>query len=326
MKFFRITVICSVILLTFFSCQNEEKNIWDIKIDQPSKPIEVVDISKDYFDSSVSTEDFKTKFPWFQGSVSDEDFIKRRTDSAELKIYKEAASKIDLKKLEKDLSELFPRIKHYFTNFQTPKVFTFSSGLQMIQEPIIYDPRQNYLFVDISGFMGENNLNYKSVEKYFQKSMNPQNILPKISETIAFTLVPYDRNNQKFIDELVYRGKILTLQDAFLPHVPDYLKMNYDQEQYQWTASNEENIWNYFVENDLIFSADPKLVERFISPAPFSKFYTEIDNQSSPQVGVFTGWQICRKYFQKNPETQLQEFLEKNVTDIFNQSGYKPKN
>lgn len=80
------------------------------------------------------------------------------------------------------------------------------------------------------------------------------------------------------------------------------------------------------MESNLIFSDDPRLVERFISPGPFSKFYTEIDNESSPQIGIFTGWQICKSYLKQNPETKLLDFLKMDAQTIFNKSGYKPKN
>ena len=174
--------------------------------------------------------------------------------------------------------------------------------------------------------MGENNPNYQGLELYFQKSMNPQNIVPKVSEVYAQFFVPRTNNHQKFIDEMIYNGKIVTLQDAFLPSFPDYLKMNYTQKQHEWAVENEVNIWNYFVENNLVFSDDLRLNERFINPGPFSKFYTEIDNDSSPQIGIFTGWQICRKFFQENPEVKLADFIKMDAQEIFNQSKYKPKN
>lgn len=143
---------------------------------------------------------------------------------------------------------------------------------------------------------------------------------------MAENFVEANTDHQKFIDELIYNGKIMTLQDAFLPDFPDYLKMNYTQKQYDWAKENEVNIWNFFVENNLVFSDDIRLNERFIKPGPFSKFYTEIDNESSPQVGIFEGWQICRKFFQEKPEIKLLDFLKLNAQEIFNQSKYKPKN
>ena len=326
MKFFRILAVSAISCLALYSCKKDADNIWKVEVEAPKEKVQITDISKEFFNPNVPLEEFKAKYPWFQGSVKDEDFVKRRQNPEEIKVYKEAAAKVNLNKLSDDLSLLFERIRHYFPKFKNPKVYTFSSSTQMYQEPVIYDGQQGFLFIDISGFMGEKSEFYKGIEEYFKKTMNPENLLPKTSEAIAFTIAPYSRTEQKFIDQMVYNGKVMTLQDAFLPDVPNHLKMNATAQQYEWSKANEAQIWDYLVENDYIFSPDPRLVERFIAPGPFSKFYTEVDKESSPQIGIFTGWQICRKFFEKKPETKLQEFLQMNATEIFNQSEYKPKN
>lgn len=321
------TVLFSILFLMVMlqSCQKDAKDRWLIKDDFDKPSVAINDISKDYYNETLALENFQKKYPWFQGTVTDSAFAKRRTSKEEQKVYKEAASKVDLKKLSTDLSTLFGRIQYYFPEFKAPTVFTFSSATQMAEEPVIFDPKSNFLFIDISGFLGENNAYYKGIEPYLQKSMNKQNMLPKIAESIAIRLIPFTNTNQKFLDQMVYSGKTMILQDAFLPETPDYLKMHYTQQQYDWATANEVNIWDYFVESDLLFSADTSLQERFISPSPFSKFYTEIDNESSPQIGIFTGWQICRKFLQEKPNVSLDQFIEMNATDIFNQSEYKPK-
>ena len=326
MKFFRYLFFSGIFIFGAVACKKNPENLWEIEIKDSAKKTEIVDISRLFYDLNVPLEDFKNKFPWFQGTVSDEDYAVRRADANEAKIYKEAIAKIDVAKLNKDLSGLFSHIHHYFPEFVAPKVYLYSSALQGIMEPIFYKPEENMLFIDISAFMGENNPNYQGLELYFQKSMNPQNIVPKVSEVFAQSFVPRNIENQKFIDELIYHGKIVTLQDAFLPSFPDYLKMNYTQKQHEWAVENEVNIWNYFVENDLLFSDDNRLDERFLAKAPFSKFYTEIDPKSSPRVGAFIGWQICRQYLEKNPEVTLQKFFKMDAQEIFNQSKYKPKN
>lgn len=325
MKIFRTIALSSLLVLALNSCKKDAQNQWNVEVKNPAEKVEITDISKQFYDPNVSLDQFKTQFPWFQGTVSDADFGKRRTDAGEVKLYKEAIGKIDQNKLQKELQELFSHIKYYFPQFKSPKVFLFSSALQMIQDPIFYDDKGNLLFIDITGFMGDGNPNYKGLELYFQKSMNPQNIVPKVSQIFAENVVKESPDHQKFIDQIILNGKIMMVQDAFLPNFPDYLKMNYTKKQYDWTVANEANIWNYFVENNLIFGDDHRLVERFIAPGPFSKFYTEIDNESSPQVGIFAGWQVCRAYFKEKPDTKLVDFLKMDATTIFNQSGYKPK-
>lgn len=327
MKFFKILSFSSIIVLCLLSCKKDIKNKWNIEIKNPVKNVNIADLSGEFYDPAVSLEDFKKKYPWFQGSVPDAEYGNRRKDTMEIRIYKEAISKINKNQLKNNLIDLFSHIKNYFPKFQTPAVYLYSSVIepQTVTDPIFLREDQNLLFVDITAFMGDGNKNYKGMDLYFQKSMNAENLVPKISLYYASLLVPQRTEQQKFIDALVYQGKIQILQDAFLPKTPDNLKMNYTKEQYQWATANEANVWNYFVENDLLFSPDPNLSERFITVGPFSKFYTEVDRESSPQIGIFTGWQICRSYLQKHPEEKLQVFLHKNATDIFNGSDYRPK-
>lgn len=325
MKIFRIVVLSSILVFAMDSCKKEPENQWKVEVKDTAAKIELTDISKEFYNADIPLDQFKARFPWFQGTVSDADFGKRRADAEEIKIYKEAAAKIDQAKLQKELQDLFSHIRFYFPKFKNPKVYLFSSALQMVQDPIFYDAKGNLLFIDITGFMGDGNANYKGLELYFQKSMNPQNIVPKVSQIFAENIVTESPDHQKFIDKVILNGKIMIMQDAFLPGTPDYLKMNYTKKQYDWAVANEANIWNYFVESNLIFGDDPRLVERFISPGPFSKFYTEIDNESSPQIGIFTGWQICKAYFKQKPETKLADFLKLDATKIFNEAVYKPK-
>lgn len=325
MKFFKYLLFSAVFLIGMISCKKDSKELWKVDVKNPIEKVELTDISKELYDPNVSLESFTQRFPFFQGTVPDEDFVERRKDAEEIKVYKEAISKIDLVKLDKELADLFSHIKNYFPEFKEPKVYLYSSALQGVMDPIFYHAKENMLFIDVTAFMGENNPNYKGLEQYFQKSMNPKNILPKVSEIFAEYFVQPNGNSQKFIDQIVYYGKLMILQDAFIPAEPDALKMNYTPEQYEWAKANETNVWNYFVENNLVFSDDQRLGERFINPAPFSKFYTEIDNESSPQIGIFIGWQICRKFYQKKPETKLADFLKMNAQEIFNQSNYKPK-
>lgn len=327
MKFFRSLFFSSIIAFTFLSCKKENENKWNIEIKNPVKNVSVTDLSGEFYNSEISLEDFKKKYPWFQGSVPDSEYGNRRKDTMEVRIYKEAVSKVNQPKLENDLKDLFSHIKYYFPKFQVPKVYLYSSVVdpQTVIDPVFLREDQNMLFVDISAFLGDGNKNYQGLDLYFQKSMNPENLVPKISLYYASMLVPQRTEQQKFLDALVYQGKIQILQDAFLPKTPDHLKINYTKQQYQWAVANEANVWNYFVENDLLFSADPNLSERFITVGPFSKFYTEVDRESSPQIGIWTGWQICKHYLQKNPNEKLQTFLYKNATDIFNASDYRPK-
>jgi hypothetical protein len=87
---------------------------------------------------------------------------------------------------------------------------------------------------------------------------------------------------------MIYAGKELYLKDLLLPETTDADKIGYKPEQIKWCQENEGYMWRYFIENKMLYDTDQKLIPRFIAPAPFSKFYLEIDNEShsAPAVGL----------------------------------------
>lgn len=320
MKFFRITVILLGITFIMRSCDQKRENRWDIVLKNEIPKVKMIDISEKLYDKNIDLKKFRKEFPWYGGS---DEFLLREKDAREIEIYKEAISKINISSLNQELGRLFAHIDYYFPKFRPPEVCLYSSALQDILSPVTYDMEQNMVFIDISAFMGEGNENYKSIDLYLRRTMNDKNIIPKVSMAFAESIVAVDRNRQKFLDLLVYEGKIMMLQDAFLPDTPNDLKINYTARQHEWAETYESDIWNFFVENNLLFSDDEKLSERFIAPGPFSKFYTETDRESSPQIGVFMGWKICQAYFEQNSGTKLTEFLKLDTETIFNRSLYK---
>lgn len=123
---------------------------------------------------------------------------------------------------------------------------------------------------------------------------------------------------------MVYAGKQLYLKDVILPTYNDADKIGYTPEQLLWCQENESYMWRYFIEDQLLYDDNPKLIPRFISPAPFSKFYLEIDNESPGKVGAWIGWQIVRSYM-KNNEVSLPQLMHTSAKEIFEKSNYKPK-
>ena len=319
-------LLLTALFLTLFSCNKEENDRWNVEV-KTSEPVKITDISAEFYNEKIPFQEFKEKYSFFLApQVPDATYKKKRNNTLERRMYKNAISLNKIPQLEKDLTELFAHVKYYFPKFQNPKVYVFSSATELYQEPILYIPDQKILFIDLSAFMGEKSEYYEGIDNYIKKDMNPENVIARVSETIAIDYVPVTPDQNKFLDKIINQGKLLTLQDAFLPKTLDQYKIGYAKSQQEWAVSNEENIWNYFVENDLLFSDDSNLNERFLNKGPFSKFYTEIDQKSSPRIGTFIGWQICRKYLAEHPEVTLQQFLQKNATEIFNNTNYKPKN
>ena len=100
--------------------------------------------------------------------------------------------------------------------------------------------------------------------------------------------------------------------------------LGYTPDQLAWGMKNEKEIWNFFVSKELLYSTDPDLIKRFISPAPFSKFYLNIDVDSPGQIGQWLGLQIVKAY-QKKEKKSIAELLYTPYRELFEKSKYKPR-
>jgi uncharacterized protein YjaZ len=109
-----------------------------------------------------------------------------------------------------------------------------------------------------------------------------------------------------------------------LPDYTDAERIGYTEDHIKWCQENESYMWEYFVSNKMLYSSDPKLPNRFINLAPFSKFYLEIDNETPGRVGQWVGWQIVRSYMQNN-EVSVIQLLKTDPIELFEKSKYKPK-
>jgi hypothetical protein len=113
--------------------------------------------------------------------------------------------------------------------------------------------------------------------------------------------------------------------DAVMPETSDTLKIGYTQNQLVWCDENEAGIWAYFLENDLLFESDYLKIQKYLAEAPFTPGIGE-KSESAPKLGIWTGWQIVKKYMDKNPEVSLQQLmLESDSQKILSLSKYKPR-
>ena len=109
-----------------------------------------------------------------------------------------------------------------------------------------------------------------------------------------------------------------------MPFHTDAQKITYSEDQLQWARLNEEPMWRHFIEEELLYSTDNKLNQRFLDPAPFSKFGLELDSESPGRLGRYIGWQIVRSFMAKNDNISLNQLLGMPAEDIFKGSNYKP--
>lgn len=265
----------------------------------------------------------KQAYPFmFPVKYKDSFWIAQMKDTLQRELHTETGKKFKNFQTEKlELKKLFQHLKYYFPTFKTPRVITATSNVDYRNKVIVTD---TIALVSLDTYLGSDHYFYEGVQDYIKADLNKEQLVVDMADAYAKGFV-FQSKRTRLLDEFIYAGKRLYFKDVIIPFKTDAEKIGYTQAQLDWAIANEEFIWRYFVDKELLFSTDSKLPNRFINPAPFSKFYLEqIDNESPDKIGQYIGWQIVRAYMQKN-DVSLQQMLNEDVETIFNKAKFKPR-
>jgi gliding motility-associated lipoprotein GldB len=307
--------------ILFFGCVKDT----GIEKDINAVPINVEILRFDKLFGTAHLNDLpnlKRNYPvFFPKKFHDTIWEMKMNDSLTQQLYVEVMKKYwSERKLKVDLEGLFKHIKYYFSNFKTPNVVTANSDVDYRNKIFIAD---NMLVISLDNYLGSDHFFYEGIPSYVVENMKESQIISDVASIYSQMYVPKIQS-RTFLAQMIYYGRILYLKDLWLPKTSDEIKIGYSQEKLKWIQENETEIWRNFVENEYLYSTNPKLISRFIDPAPFSKFYLEIDNDSPGMVGRFIGWQIVKSYMDKN-DVGLDKLLTISEEEIFKKSKYKPK-
>ena len=306
---------------SFYTCKKDNGIDKDIaKID--------IDFTVESFDrifAESSPKDLpklKKGFPFlFSSKFSDSIWINKMQDTLQLQLSNETNRVFsDFKSARSEIKKLFQHLKYYFPEFKTPRVITVTSNVDYRNKVIVTD---SIVLIALDTYLGEDHEFYSGIPQYLVQNFNKNQITPDLASEYA-KKYSYQQQKRTFLDEMIYFGKILYFKDMVLPLKTDSEKIGYTQGQLDWAKANESEIWRFFIENELLYSTDSSFSGRFMNPAPFSKFYLELDSESPGRIGQYIGLQIVKAYM-KNNNVPLSKMLISNPIEIYNNSKFKPR-
>lgn len=264
------------------------------------------------------------------GTVQDTAYYQNLRTVLAQKEYQDLAAEVrakfpDLKQQETELTDAFKRISYFFPKQKLPRIISFLSGFA-VQTPIGND----YIGIGLDMFLGADSKFYpalvQSIPHYISRRFTPENIRPRVVETlIREDIFPERENDRSLLDKMIYNGKVVYLMSELMPDLADSILVGYTNNQEDWCKTYEAEIWAYFINENLLFETDYLKIQKFLTDAPFTPGIGE-GNQSSPKLGVWTGWQIVRKYMDKHPEITLQQLMSQtDAQRILKESKYNPK-
>lgn len=315
-------IYLSPLIICFFFLSCGKKNKVEKAVEEIPVEIKVDRFDKAFFETKPEDlNQLKKQYPYFfPAGTDDAVWIEKIQHPQWRELYAEVQKKYgDFEPVHQEIETLFKHIKFYFPKTKTPKVVTLISEMDYNTKSIYAD---SLVIVSLELYLGKDHKFYQFPE-YIKQNFESSQIVPDIASSFIQTKMVPDAD-KTFISQMIYLGKELYIKELLLPEYTDAVRMGYAPEQLAWCSENEGYIWRYFIDKEMLYSVDAKLVPRFLSPAPFSKFYLEIDNESPGQVGAWIGWQIVRSYM-KNNDISVNELLNKKAKEIFEQSKYKPK-
>ncbi len=244
-----------------------------------------------------------------------DDHIQTAFDSVALKY-------ADLGFLKEELTELFKHYNYYFPKSGTPKVYTYISGYAFEQPVMLID---NSVVIALDIFLNPGFALYDKlgVPKYMQHRLVKERIASEVARAISIRYLPETMPSATLLQNMVEAGKSLYFTDAMLPQTPDYLKIGFTAEELEWCKANEAQIWSFVIDNKLLFSNKENHIRDFMMDGPF---IPGMPRESPGELGHWLGWQIVRKYMEKNPDISLQDLMQtQDANMILRESAYKPK-
>lgn len=318
MRYSFLFFLMSIFLI---SCAKESKNTIDVSGISVDYKVQRFDI--DFYTSSpTELKKVQKKYPLlFPKGTPDSVWIGKIKSADEQELFQETQKVYrDFSKTEKELSNLFKHVKYYNESFKEPDVVTVLSNIDYDYR-IIYS--NSLVFISLDVYLGKDHPFYSDYPNYIKENNKQERIVVDLANKMIENQVGVSLDRD-FLSKMITAGKKLYLLDLYLPLKPNHIKIGYSKEKLDWALLNEEQVWRYFIEKDLLYSTDTKLNKRFLDTAPFSKFYLSEDNKSPGRIGEWIGWQIVRSFMQKN-DVSLQSLLSMDEGEIFTKSNYKPK-
>ena len=330
-----IAFICGLIVLAS-SCTKSSrfeidthKNRYEVKIHRFDKDLLATDVKN----IKPAVKNLTDKYPEFMNSFIDNVLDTTSTDTAAIcnlfhdfltdktftPVNKKAKeSYVEISDIETKISNAYTYIHFYFPEVQLPEIYFFVSGFNrqiMMNDKFIGIGTDFYLGSDFPLYK---NLTYQ----YMLNSMNRENLAPDLVSATLFRMFIMNSEQDRLLDNMLFRGKIMYLLSVFMPEEEPQTLMGYTTEQWKWSEKYEKQVWTAIIDQKHLFSTDIQIINKYMNDAPFT---APISQDSPGRMGTFIGWQIITSYMNKNNKVSLKNLMdEENYQKILEASGYKP--
>jgi hypothetical protein len=231
--------------------------------------------------------------------------------------------------LDKQLAVGFQYMKHYFPDYEIPKVIYLNLGLS--DWPAFALDKTTFC-IGLDMFLGPQYPYYAAIgvpdymAAHLRKSYIPVSAFAQVYQS----LYPFQAEDKPLLDLMIQRGKQQYFLHKVLPSTPDSVLFGFTQRQVTWCNSNEAVIYNFLIHERLLYNKELLSIHPYIYDGPFAKgleAVTEPVKKSPGNIGTWLGYRIVASYMAQHPETSLKQLCDLKVdpTKFLEEARYKPK-
>lgn len=329
----RIAII--ILALMAVSCQDKAP-AYKAKLNVKTEPY---DLQFDRYEDvlfNLDTADFQQELMKIQdryrvflsGDLNNPNAVKYlkdfATDPFSVALYnKVKAAFPDLKKVEPMVEDVMARFHHYYPDIELPKkAFTCITGIHPDEPPVQIIDGQ--LVISLDWYLNDNAVyDQIGMPRYMSLRRNLSTLPKDVAEQLYMYYLYEWRKQGQIIGEMVFYGRRNFFVEAMCPEIADSVLLGYSTHQWQWAVENEGAVWADIVGNRRLYEAGLDTYMMYFGDGPFTQAYS---NDAPSRLGEFFGLNIIRAYAATHDDFDLKQFMQrKDLQDIFQDSGYKPR-
>lgn len=226
-------------------------------------------------------------------------------------------------KYDDEITEALKHYKFYFPEHNVPNIIYFSG---ILRYGTIYFGDKIAIGLDM--YLGDaypyNNI--LDLSGFLVEKMTPEYITRNVMMVLGTSRFEGFDKGKRFIDKMIYEGKLAYYLDAMLPNAPDSIKLGMLGKDVEWCEKSEWQIWEHIVDPKLkvLYSTQQDVVSRYFEEGPFTNA-PNVPADSPARFVIWTGREIVKKYMENNPDITLTELIQETDNDkILKESKYKP--
>jgi hypothetical protein len=295
----------------------------DLFSDSPNKIWEKIPFLKEKYDGFLQLFSYVINIGNVNDTTWSYDLVRFCTEKLNNEIYAATIKTFpDLKEIEKELNGAFKHYLYYFPEKKIPGIYSCITGFN---NSIITG--DSALGIGLDRYLGSDYKYYPQLQlyKYQTAKMNPVNIIPDCMYAWASSEWDYKSlgySPENVLAEMIHEGKLLYFVKCMLPEKKDNLIFGFSSDQMKFCLNNENQMWQYLVENNLLFSTEQLTKRKLTGEAPFTSYFSK---ESPGRAAVWIGFRIIESYMINNRRITLKDLMiNTDIQGILGKARYNP--